>query len=228
MSNELMAIEAVNVWLEKGNVQILKNINIKIKHGSFTVIRGRSGSGKTSLLSVLSTLDRPTSGRVIVDGNDVTSATFNESTLPLFRRSKIGFVFQEFNLIDSLTVMENIIAPALATGRKKKEIEERALELMRAVGLSERRDFYPPQLSGGEKQRTALARALINDPIIVFADEPTANLDTATAKEVLDLMRKLNKEHKKTFVVATHDEMLINYADEIYDISDGTLKKASK
>ncbi|MHA1470358.1 MAG: ABC transporter ATP-binding protein, partial [Candidatus Asgardarchaeia archaeon] len=201
-------IRAIDVWKEyrrgKEIVEALKNINLKIEEGEFFIVMGPSGCGKTTLLNVLSSLDKPTRGKVILDGLDLTS--IDERILPQIRREKIGFVFQEFNLIQNMTAFENVIAPLLPTKKKKKQIEERGLDVLRAVGLIERKDHFPNQLSGGEQQRVAIARALVTNPRVVFADEPTGNLDSKIGNEIMKLMRSLNREKKITFVVVTHNE----------------------
>lgn len=220
-------IRATDVWKEyrRGRkiVEALKNVNLKIEEGEFFIVMGPSGCGKTTLLNVLSSLDKPTRGKVILDGLDLTS--IDERILPQIRREKIGFVFQEFNLIQNMTAFENVIAPLLPTDMKKKQIEERGLDVLRAVGLIERKDHFPNQLSGGEQQRVAIARALVTNPRVVFADEPTGNLDSKIGNEIMKLMRSLNREKKITFVVVTHNEAWKSYADRIAYMKDGEIIK---
>ncbi|NHI92697.1 MAG: ABC transporter ATP-binding protein [Candidatus Lokiarchaeota archaeon] len=197
----------------------VKNCNLKIKQGEFIVIIGPSGSGKSSLLNVLSGLDRPTVGRVILDGLDTN--IIEEDMFPKIRRERVGFVFQNFNLIDGLSAIENVEAPLWPTDLSGKVIEERALKLLREVDLVERKDHLPKELSGGEQQRVAIARALINNPKVLFADEPTGNLDTQTGDDIVKLLKRLNKEEGVTVIVVTHDNTLMKYADRTLRITDG-------
>ncbi|MHA1333726.1 MAG: ABC transporter ATP-binding protein [Candidatus Odinarchaeia archaeon] len=207
-------------------VRAVKNVNMEIKRGELVCIYGPSGSGKTTLLNILSGLDQPTKGKVILDGTD--TSVLDERLFPKIRREKIGFIFQDFNLIPDLTTIENVEAPLWPTKLSSKEIEEKALSMLRAVDLLERKDHFPKQLSGGEQQRAAIARALINDPVVLFADEPTGNLDTKTGQEIMKLLRKVNKEKKTTVIVVTHDESLIQYADKVLKIVDGQITEVKK
>jgi putative ABC transport system ATP-binding protein len=204
----------------------VKKINIKIKKGEFFVIIGPSGSGKSTLLNILSGLDTPTTGRIILDGLD--TGMIDEMMFPKIRRERVGFVFQNFNLIQELTAIENIEAPLWPTSLSSKIIEERALTLLRLVDLVERKDHRPRELSGGEQQRVAIARALINNPKVVFADEPTGNLDSKTGEDIVKLLRRLNKEQGTTVIVVTHDEGIINYADRVGRIRDGQMQEIGK
>ena len=204
----------------------MKKINIKIKKGEFFVIIGPSGSGKSTLLNILSGLDTPTTGRIILDGLD--TGMIDEMMFPKIRRERVGFVFQNFNLIQELTAIENIEAPLWPTSLSSKIIEERALTLLRLVDLVERKDHRPRELSGGEQQRVAIARALINNPKVVFADEPTGNLDTKTGEDIVKLLRRLNKEQGTTIIVVTHDESIISYADRVGRIRDGQMQDIGK
>ncbi|MHA1237668.1 MAG: ABC transporter ATP-binding protein [Candidatus Odinarchaeia archaeon] len=207
-------------------VRAVKNVNMEIKRGELVCIYGPSGSGKTTLLNILSGLDQPTKGKVILDGTD--TSVLDERLFPKIRREKIGFIFQDFNLIPDLTTIENVEAPLWPTKLSSKEIEEKALSMLRAVDLLERKDHFPKQLSGGEQQRAAIARALINDPVVLFADEPTGNLDTKTGQEIMKLLRQVNKEKKTTVIVVTHDESLIQYADKVLKIVDGQITEVKK
>jgi len=207
-------------------VDAIKNITLKIDEREFFVFIGPSGSGKTTLLNLLSGLDKPTEGRVILDGMDLTS--IDERILPKIRREKIGFVFQDFNLIENMTALENVMAPLIPTDLKKKEIVARATEMLRLVDLIERKDHLPKQMSGGEQQRVAIARALVTHPKVVFADEPTGNLDSKTGADIMKLLKKINKEKGTTFVVVTHDERIINFADRVAYIEDGEIRKIEK
>ncbi len=204
----------------------IRDINLKIKKGEFFVIIGPSGSGKSTLLNVLSGLDTPTTGRIILDGLD--TGMIDESMFPKIRRERVGFVFQNFNLIDELTAIENVEAPLWPTSLSSKIIEERALTVLRLVDLIERKDHRPKELSGGEQQRVAIARALINNPKVVFADEPTGNLDTKTGEEVVATLRRLRKEHGTTIIVVTHDQSLIKFADRTAYLKDGRISEITK
>ncbi|MGQ4913701.1 MAG: ABC transporter ATP-binding protein [Candidatus Asgardarchaeia archaeon] len=219
-------IKAENVWKEykRGReiVDALRDINLEVARGEFLVVIGPSGSGKTTLLNVLSGLDRPSKGKVVLDDMDLTA--IDERLLPKIRREKVGFVFQDFNLISNLTAAENVMAPLLPTDLKTKEIERRATEIIRLVGLIDRKDHLPKQLSGGEQQRIAIARALVNEPKVVFADEPTGNLDSSTGMEIMKLLQQLNKKKGTTFVVVTHDENLIQFADRVVHLRDGEIR----
>ena len=191
-------------------VKAVNGISLTIKEGEFTALKGPSGCGKTTLLNMLGGLDYPTSGSILVGGNDITSLGENE--LIDFRLRNIGFVFQAYNLIPVLSATEN---------RPKEEREERARQLLQSVGLTGKEDKRPGELSGGQQQRVAVARALASKPQFVLADEPTANLDSESTANLLDIMLKLNKEEGMTFVFATHDDRVINRARRVVAISDG-------
>jgi len=225
---EVVIAEDVTKEYRRGSEIIIavKKISLKIKKGEFFVIIGPSGSGKSTLLNVLSGLDTPTTGRIILDGLD--TGMIDETMFPKIRRERVGFVFQNFNLIDELTAIENVEAPLWPTSLSSKIIEERALTLLRLVDLIERKDHRPRELSGGEQQRVAIARALINNPKVVFADEPTGNLDTKTGEDTVKLLRRLNKEQGTTIIVVTHDESLIKYADRVARIRDGKVQEVTR
>ncbi len=223
MPEDIIVAQNVQKEYRRGReiIHALRDINLTIRSGEFIVIEGKSGCGKTTLLNVLSGLDRPTDGRIIFDQMDVT--VVDERILPKIRQEKIGFIFQLFNLISTMTVYENVAAPLWPTNLTGKEIEDKAMDVIRAVDMVERKDHIPRQLSGGEQQRTAIARALVNKPKVVFADEPTGDLDTKTGAGLMQLLRQLNKQEKITFVVVTHDQELIKYADRHFTMSDGRI-----
>ncbi len=188
----------------QGNpVQGLKKTSLKIKEGSFLVIVGPSGSGKTSLLNIIGGLDTPTTGQITVKDRNLKNLSDKE--LSNYRNNEIGFVFQEFHLEPEMTVLDNVLLPTLFS-KDKKDKKEKATELIKEVGLTKKINQKTKALSGGEKQRTAIARALINNPTIIIADEPTGNLDAETGKIILNLLKKIHKNHKTTLIIATHDE----------------------
>jgi putative ABC transport system ATP-binding protein len=204
----------------RGNIiRALINVNLEIEAGEFIMIQGPTGCGKTTLLNVMSGLDLPDEGSVILDGEDIARA--NEDRLSNIRRQKIGFVFQDFNLVDNLTAIENVEALLWPTVLRTKEIEDRAIAALRAVDVLERKDHYPSDLSGGERQRVGMARAIIHQPRVLFADEPTGNLDPAAGNMVLELLKKLNRDLGTTMVVVTHDASLIKFADRVIKMDRG-------
>ncbi len=204
-------------------VKAVDHTNLEIERGKFTAIVGRSGSGKSTLLHIIGGLDRPDSGRVLVDGKDIF--TLKENQLAAFRRKKIGFVFQDYNLIPSLNVWENVVLPIGLEGRKvnSREIND----ILERIGLADRKEAMPNTLSGGQKQRTAIARALASSPAIILADEPTGNLDSKTELEVMSLLKKCVKEYNQTLVMITHDETIAQMADVIVMIEDGKVVRES-
>jgi putative ABC transport system ATP-binding protein len=202
-------------------VHALKNVTLEFTQGEFTAIVGPSGSGKTTFLNVIGGLDKPTEGHVIIDGKDI--ATMKESQLFDFRLKHIGFVFQAYNLIPVLTAIENVSFIMLLQKRSKKEMEDRAKEMLRQVGLEDKLDVRPGQLSGGQQQRVAVARALASRPDFVLADEPTANLDTQSAMNLLDIMSTLNKEENITLIFSTHDQRVIQRARRVITLVDGAV-----
>jgi len=203
-------------------VQAVKNVTLAIEKQEFTAIVGPSGSGKTTLLNLIGGLDKPTNGSVVVEGTDIS--TMKPGELVEFRLHHIGFVFQAFNLIPVFTAKENVEFIMLLQNISKEEREKRAVELLKAVGLADKLDSRPSQLSGGQQQRVAVARALASHPSFVLADEPTANLDSATAESLLDLMSKLNKDYGMTFVFSTHDPRVIKRARRVITLEDGRIK----
>jgi putative ABC transport system ATP-binding protein len=200
-------------------VEILRGVNLELPAGQFVAIMGASGSGKSTLLGLLAGLDTPTAGKVIIDGVDITG--LNEDALALVRGRKIGFVFQSYQLIPTLTAEENVLLPHELSGGDVAAGLTRARELLTNVGLADRMDHYPVQLSGGEQQRVALARAFMCKPPILMADEPTGNLDSVNGAHVLDLLISLNQREGTTLVLVTHDRALASRADRIVTLSDG-------
>ncbi len=199
----------------------LNGVSFDITKGEFVAIMGRSGGGKSTLLHQLSLIDTPTEGLIRIDGTDVLALSDGQKVR--FRLENLGYVFQEYALISELSALENVFIPAMAKGEDAEQYRERSAELLKLVGLEHRLEYYPHELSGGEQQRVAIARALINSPKILFADEPTANLDTVSAKVVLELFRKLNKEFGQTIVMVTHETDDEQYVDRVIFLRDGLL-----
>lgn len=218
-------IKAINVQKEyrrEGNIiRALVDINLDISSGEVVFITGPTACGKTTLLNVLSGLDLPDDGQIILDGENIARA--GEDRLSNIRRQKIGFVFQDFNLIETLTGIENIEALLWPTVLSNKEIENRSIQALRDVDLLERKDHYPRQMSGGEKQRIAIARAIVHQPRVLFADEPTGNLDPTTEGEIMKLIRKLNQDMGTTMVIVTHQEKLLQFADRVVQMDKGRI-----
>jgi putative ABC transport system ATP-binding protein len=202
-------------------VEILKGLNLEIGKGEFVSLMGPSGAGKSTFLQLLGALDRPTSGEIIIDGKKIGSMTDKELTI--FRRRNLGFIFQFFNLMPTLSVLENVVLPCFLDGKKLKEVRGDAEEILARLGLSHRLDHRPYQLSGGEMQRVAIARALINKPSLILADEPTGNLDSKNGKEVLSILKNLVTEFKVTLIMVTHDKSAADYADRKIFMQDGTV-----
>jgi putative ABC transport system ATP-binding protein len=200
----------------------LRGIDLKIKKEEFVAIMGPSGSGKSTLLHMVGALDKPTSGKIILDGVDIS--TLKESELARLRGKKIGIVFQFFNLHPTLNALENIELPMIVIEKEKKERQKKALDLLKAVGLEHRAQHFPSQLSGGEQQRVAIARALANDPEIILADELTGNLDTKTKAEIMNFLLNLQKERKMTVTVITHEPEIAQYAETVVHLVDGLIK----
>lgn len=217
------AIETINLQKHYGagqlSVHALRDVNVKFGSGEFVVVLGASGSGKTTLLNILGTLDKPSSGSVLIEGKDL--ASLNEKGVVQLRRRKIGFIFQFYNLMPVLTAFENIELPLIISGVSKKEAQQRAKDLLDAVGLSDRASHRPDELSGGQQQRVAVARALANKPAIILADEPTGDLDSATGEQVMALLLKLSKEQGTTVLAATHDASILKLADRAVRMKDG-------
>ena len=210
-----------NLHKRYGAVQVLKGVDIEVQKGEIVSIVGPSGSGKSTLLHILGTLDKTDLGEVAINGTSI--GLLGSKKLAAFRNKHIGFVFQFHHLLPEFTALENVCIPGWLAGRKKKEVENKAREIMGILGLSERLDNKPNQMSGGEQQRVAVARALINNPDIVFADEPTGNLDSANAKELHELFFDLRKKFNQTFLIVTHNEELAKLSDRILYMKDGRI-----
>jgi putative ABC transport system ATP-binding protein len=218
----MVSTQALEKAYEVGNdkLVVLKDINLQIPKAKFAVLCGPSGSGKTTLLNIIGGIDRLTEGKILVNGEDLTVK--DEDFLSDFRCSQVGFVFQAYNLVSTLTVAENVAFPMEWTRKPAKEIEPRVSELLKTVGLEQRANHFPSQLSGGEQQRVAFARALANDPELILADEPTGNLDVKNAQKILQVLQLLKREGK-TVVVATHDLQIRELADLVFCLEDGRL-----
>ena len=210
---------------ETGRVKVdaLRGIDFSVKEGEMVAVMGPSGCGKTTLLNCLSGLDDLTDGQVFIRGRLLTDMTDRERTR--YRADKIGFIFQAYNLLPVLTAVENVELPLLLSGTPPKEARARAMEALRAVALEEWSDHKPSELSGGQQQRVTIARSLVNKPEIVFGDEPTGNLDSEYSKEIMDLLKRLNKENRQTFIIVTHDFNVGRMADRIVMMKDGVIEK---
>ena len=210
-----------NIHKKYGTVEVLRGVDIEVKKGEIVSIVGSSGAGKSTLLHILGTLDAADMG--MVELNNMNAGSLQGRKLADFRNKNIGFVFQFHHLLPEFTALENVCIPGWLAGRKKKEVEEKGRELLGLLGLSERMDNKPNQMSGGEQQRVAVARALINTPAIVFADEPTGNLDSANAKELHQLFFDLRNKFSQTFLIVTHNEELAQLSDRVLHMKDGKI-----
>jgi putative ABC transport system ATP-binding protein len=216
----ILEVNNINKYFSNSNkkIEILKGISFKVEEGEFVAIIGSSGSGKSTLLSIIAGLDKPSSGDVKINKINITN--LSEDELAQIRNKDIGFVFQSFYLVPSLTAYENIALPQEIKGKVSKE---KIIETMKLVGIEHRKNNYPIQLSGGEKQRVAIARALINDPKILFADEPTGNLDSKNSKSIIELLINLKKQNNLTLIIVTHEENISKIADKVIEIKDGKI-----
>lgn len=224
-NNRKTAIEAVNIRKEF-NVggtanRVLKDLSLEVMQGEFVSIMGQSGSGKSTLLYILGGLDQPTNGKVLMNGMDISH--FNDEKMSMIRRRNIGFVFQFYNLIPNLNVEENIMLPLLLDGKKMKAYKEQLDQILEVVGLEDRRKHTPRELSGGQQQRVAIARALIANPEILFADEPTGNLDSKTGAEIMELLKDINRKIGQTIIMVTHSREAAGCSDRIIKVQDGTI-----
>ena len=220
---EILRIENLNKIYGKGDNQVkaVDNVSFSVEKGEFVAIIGASGSGKSTLLHLIGGVDRPTSGKVFIDGKDIYS--LNDDNLAIFRRRQIGLIYQFYNLIPVLNVAENITLPTKLDGR---DVDERRLdELLKTLGLEKRKYNLPNQLSGGQQQRVSIGRAIINEPALMLADEPTGNLDSKASEEIISLLKLSNKKYNQTVIVITHDEKIALEADRIITIEDGKIIK---
>jgi putative ABC transport system ATP-binding protein len=207
--------------LGKIDVPVLHGVNLQVEPGEFVALCGASGSGKSTLLNLVGGLTKPSSGQILVNDTNITN--LDENQLCLFRQKNLGFIFQSYNLIPSLTALENVELTLIFAGFSAKERKEKAQEFLELVGLADRMNHKPNELSGGQQQRVSVARALVNNPSIVLADEPTGNLDSRNGEEIMNLMRQINKEGKRTFLVVTHDHTLARLADRTIFMRDGLI-----
>ncbi|MBG9801593.1 macrolide ABC transporter ATP-binding protein [Brevibacillus laterosporus] len=227
MSNSIgeLTVRDVNHFYKAGKFQVpvLHDINLHIGKSEFISLCGTSGSGKSTLLNLMAGLTRPEQGTIHVNGEEISK--FNENQLCLFRRRCLGFVFQSFNLLPNLTAVENVELPLVFSGVSPRVRREKAIAILNQVGLEKREHHKPNELSGGQQQRVSIARALVNEPGIVLADEPTGNLDTATEEEILQLMRQMNRESGTTFVIVTHDQEVASQSDRTIFLRDGYIQQ---
>ncbi len=215
-------LQAKNIYKQYGQVHVLKGVDLLLNKGEIVSIVGPSGSGKSTLLHILGTLDRPDKGEIIINGSPVQG--LSDKQLAAFRNKHIGFVFQFHHLLPEFTAIENVCIPGWISGRNKKEVRQKANQLLTTLGLGHRLENKPSALSGGEQQRVAVARALINDPEIIFADEPTGNLDSTNARELHQLFFDLRKQFNQTFLIVTHNEELAQMSDRVLHMKDGKME----
>ena len=221
-SNSNILIKSNNIHKSYGDLHVLKGIDLNVQKGEIVSIVGKSGAGKSTLLHILGTLDEPDSGQLWID--DVEVSKLNQKEIAKFRNKKIGFIFQFHHLLNEFTAAENVAIPAFITGAPKEQSIKRAKELLDYLGLSDRISHKPNELSGGEQQRVAVARALMNEPSVVYADEPTGNLDKSTSEDLHSLLFRLRKEMNQTFVIVTHNEELAALSDRTITMEDGLIR----
>jgi putative ABC transport system ATP-binding protein len=221
-----MMIKTEDLWKiynkgKENEVVALHSVNLKIKDGEFITVVGPSGSGKSTFLHLIGALDVPTNGKVIIDDKDISE--MDERQLSKLRRKKIGFIFQAYNLIPSLNALENVMLPLIPMKMSNKHRTEKAEHMLKLVGLEKRMNHLPKQMSGGEQQRVSIARAFINNPEVILADEPTGELDSKTGAEIMELMKEFNRKQKATIIVITHDLSLEKYSDRVIQLKDGMI-----
>lgn len=222
MDNIIELRNIKKIYGDKVKTQVLFDLNLSIEKGSFNSIIGQSGSGKSTLLNILGTLDRPTDGEIVING--VNTKSMNANQLAKLRNETLGFIFQFHYLLPEFTALENVLMPYRIMGKKiDDKVMERANELIELVGLSKVKNNLATQMSGGQQQRTAIARSLMNNPSIILADEPTGNLDSDTTEQIYDLMRKINKKYNTTFIIITHDQHVAEKTDRIIEVKDGRI-----
>jgi len=216
-------IEVKNIWKSFGSLQVLKGVNLQIKKGEIVCIIGQSGAGKTTLLQIMGTLDKPDSGEVLFNGKNVFN--LNETALAEFRNTHIGFIFQFHQLLPEFSALENVMMPALIARRNEKEARESALKLLKDLGLENRINHKPNELSGGEKQRVAAARAMMMQPTVILADEPSGSLDSKNKKELHHLLLEMRDKYNQTIVIVTHDKELTAISDRVIEMKDGIVNE---
>jgi putative ABC transport system ATP-binding protein len=221
MNEDIIRVNNLIKYYEDGKVQALRGLSFTVKKGELIAIMGPSGSGKSTLLHLLGGLDIPTDGEIYVNGKEIREI----GSLDYYRSSTVGFIFQAFYLIPSLTAIENVQVPMFELNLKARERRKRSEELLELVGLKDRRNHYPSQLSGGERQRVAIARSLANDPRILLADEPTGNLDSKTAVSIINLIKKINREKELTVIIVTHDEKIAKECQRTIRLLDGLIQE---
>ncbi len=227
-NNYIVKLEDISKEFKMGSsvIKALDNIDLEIKKGEFLSIIGTSGSGKSTLLNLIGGLLKPTSGKIIVDNFDIS--TYSDNEMANYRKNMVGFVFQSFNLIPTLTALENVEYPMIFSGISSTERLKRSEEVLEKLGLADRLRHNPTELSGGEQQRVSIARAIINEPEIILADEPTGNLDSKTGKGIMEVLKKINEEMGRTLIVVTHDIYISYYSDKRVYLSDGKIEKIEK